>query len=64
MMKTGKKIKQKDIDKLLELMPELPKYHCTCLECNKEWDTDEEYEGVYTHCPYCLQGDIHYEKNN
>ena len=57
-----KKIKKKDIEKLLELMPDLPKYHCTCMECNHEWDTDEKYN-IQSHCPICLQGDIKYEKN-
>lgn len=61
MMRTGK-INQKDVDKLLELMPEYPKYHCVCLECEHEWDTDEEYT-IQSHCPICLQGDILYKEN-
>lgn len=38
------------------------KYLCTCLECDYQWETNEEYN-IQSFCPKCHQGDIHYELN-
>lgn len=38
------------------------KFHCTCMECDCEWDSGEEYN-VTTSCPKCHCGDIKYEIN-
>lgn len=36
------------------------KYHCICMECDYEWDTNEEYS-IQSACPRCKVGDIHYD---
>ena len=38
------------------------KYHCTCMECDYEWDTGISYKD-YSACPRCHCGDIKYEIN-
>ena len=38
------------------------KYHNVCLECDYEWDDDEEYN-IQFYCPNCHQGDIAQELN-
>lgn len=52
---------KRELNKLKKEMPELPeyKYTCHCMECEHEWETNEEYD-IQSYCPYCLCGDIKY----
>ncbi len=38
------------------------KYLCTCMECEYQWETNEEYN-IQSYCPRCMQGDIKQELN-
>lgn len=38
------------------------KYLCTCLECDYQWETNEEYN-IQSCCPNCYQADIIQELN-
>jgi hypothetical protein len=35
-------------------------YHCVCMGCGYEWDTDKP-DDMKTCCPRCKVGDIHYD---
>lgn len=39
------------------------RWHCTCMECDTEWDSGKEYT-VYSECPKCHCGDIKFEENS
>lgn len=38
------------------------KYHCTCMECDYEWDSGKDW-GIQSMCPKCKVGDIRYDLN-
>lgn len=38
------------------------KYHCTCMECDYEWESGKDW-GIQTACPRCKVGDVRYDIN-